>query len=123
MVGSTVRIHGLVRMTTMGRVIDLQARENWRAPTLLELVERVHALAKDSDNFSLLHPQVPAQMQRRGRTMRQVLEVLQKGHGTSGPERDANGYWRIRMYRLACGHRTHISVAVREMDFIVISVS
>ena len=45
-------------------------------------------------------------MRERGKVMREILEVLKKGEGVSGPELDKYGDWRIKLRRCVCGKRT-----------------
>src|SRR5579884_250259 len=85
-------------------------------PTLAELVERVHELAKDTGNIGFLHPHLRERMAQRGKTMRDILETVRKGEGSSGPTLDQYGDWRIRMRRFVAGHRVQVVVAVREKD-------
>ncbi len=94
-----------------------------KPPTLAELVERVHELAKaDTENMVLPHPHVQEWMAQRGKTMRDILETVRKGEGVSGPVVDKYGDWRIRMRRLVAGRRVQVVVAVRERDFSVVTV-
>jgi Domain of unknown function (DUF4258) len=109
----------------MGKVIELKAHR--RAvprpkPTLRELVERVHELSKDSDNFGFLHPHLQERMRLRGKSMRDVLETLRKGEGVKGPDLDQFGDYRIKLRRYVCGKRIQVVVAVRQNDFTVVTV-
>jgi hypothetical protein len=106
----------------MGKVIELMAHKRTAAPTLRELVERVHELAKDSDNFGFLHPHLQERMRFRGKTMRDVLDTLLRGEGVKGPDLDKFGDYRIKLRRCVCGKRTQIVVAVRQHDFTVVTV-
>ena len=91
-------------------------------PTLSELVQRVHELAKDSDNIGFLSPHAQMRMQQRGITMRLVLETLRKGEGISGPTKDQYGDWRIKLRRHVAGRRVQVVVAVMEKEFSVVTV-
>lgn len=91
-------------------------------PTLTELVERVHELAKDTENIGLLHPHLKQRMTQRGKTMRDILETVRKGEGVSGPVRDDYGDWRIKMRRFVAGRRVQVVVAVHMRDFSVVTV-
>lgn len=91
-------------------------------PTLSELVERVHDLAKDTENIGFLHPHLQERMALRGKTMRDILETVRRGEATSGPTLDKYGDWRIRMRRFVSGRRVQVVVAVREKDFSVVTV-
>ena len=91
-------------------------------PALAELVERVHELAKDTENIGFLHPHLQERMAQRGKTMRDILETVRKGEGTSGPTLDKYGDWRIRMRRFVAGRRVQVVVAVRQKDFSVVTV-
>lgn len=91
-------------------------------PSLQELVERVHALARDTENIGFLHPHLQERMAQRGKTMRDILETVRKGEGVSGPVKDGYGDWRIRLRRFVAGRRVQVVVAVREKDFSVVTV-
>lgn len=92
-----------------------------RQPTLAELVERVHELAKQG-RVGFDHPHVKQRMTQRGVTMRQVMEVAKKGEGVSGPTLDDWGDWRIKLKRLVAGRRVQIVTAIREDNFVVVTV-
>jgi hypothetical protein len=92
-------------------------------PTLTELVQRIHELAKDTENIGFLHPHLQQRMALRGKTMRDIIETLRKGEGVSGPTKDQYGDWRIRMRRFVTGRRVQVVVAVRENDFSVVTVT
>jgi Domain of unknown function (DUF4258) len=106
----------------MGKVVELKLVPRRPVPALRDLVERVHELAKDSDNFGFLHPHLQERMKLRGKTMRDILETLLKGEGVKGPDLDIYGDFRIKLRRCVCGKRVHVIVAVREKDFSVITV-
>ena len=107
----------------MGKVVEFKAIiEDESPPSLLELVARVHELAEVSGNIGFLHPHLRERMQQRGKTMRDILEVLTKGEGVWGPQKDDYGDYRIKMRRCVSGKRVHVVVAVRQSDFTVITV-
>ena len=91
-------------------------------PSLVELVERVHEMAKDTNNMGVQHSHLQERMARRGKSMRDILETVRKGEGVSGPTLDRYGDWRIRLRRLVAGRRVQVVVAVREKDFSVVTV-
>jgi hypothetical protein len=106
----------------MGKVIELRSQSRTAVPTLRELVNRVHELAKDSENFGFLHPHLQERMRIRGKSMREILETLQKGEGVKGPDLDKFGDYRIKLRRCVCGKRTQVVIAVRQHDFTVVTV-
>jgi hypothetical protein len=106
----------------MGDVIQLRREQRKVPPTLNELVERVRELMKDTDNIGFMSPHVQQRMKQRGKSMREVLEVLKKGEGVKGPDLDEFGDYRIKLRRCVCGKRTQVVVAVRDNDFSVITV-
>ena len=106
----------------MGDVVQLRKELRTVAPTLSELVDRVRALAKDSDNIGFMSPDLKERMRVRGKVMREILELLKKGEGVKGPDLDEFGDYRIKLRRCVCGKRTQVVVAVRENDFSVITV-
>ena len=61
-------------------------------------------------------------MIKRGKGMRDILEVLNKGEGVKGPDLDKYGDYRIKMRRHVCGKRTQVVVAVRKTDLTVVTV-
>jgi len=91
-------------------------------PTLAELVSRVRQMAQVTENIGLHHPHLRARMAERGVTMRQILETVRKGEGISGPTKDVYGDWRIKLRRLVAGRRVQVVVAVREINFTVVTV-
>jgi hypothetical protein len=91
-------------------------------PTLSELVQRVHELAKDPNNIGFLSPHSQMRMKQRGITMRLVLETLRNGEGISGPTKDQYGDWRIKMRRYVAGRRVQVVVSVKEQEFSVVTV-
>jgi hypothetical protein len=107
----------------MGKVVAFKPMaQRGVAPTLRELVDRVHELSKDSNTIGLLHPHLQERMRQRGKTMREVLETLQKGEGVKGPDRGELGDSLIKLRRYVCGKRTQVVVAVRQHDFSVVTV-
>jgi hypothetical protein len=106
----------------MGDVIQLRQGHRKGPPTLKELVDRVRELSKNSDNIGFMSPHVQQRMKQRGKSMREVLEVLKKGEGVKGPDLDEFGDYRIKLRRSVCGKRTQVVVAVRDRDFSVITV-
>jgi hypothetical protein len=106
----------------MGDVIQLRKEHRKVAPSLVDLVNRVRILAKDSDNIGFSSPHLKDRMKSRGKTMREILEVLKRGEGVKGPDLDEFGDYRIKLRRCVCGKRTQVVVAVREHDFSVIIV-
>lgn len=104
----------------MGNVVQFKTAPE--KPTLAELVERVHRLSLNSDNVDFLNPHVQERMVKRGKGMRDVLEVLNKGEGVKEPELDKYGDYRIKMRRYVCGKRTQVVVAVRQSDLSVVTV-
>ena len=90
--------------------------------SLAELVDRVHEMAKDTDNIGIPHPHLQKRMALRGKTMRDILEVVRKGEGISGPTKDNYGDWRIKLRRYVSGRRVQVVVAVRERDFSVVTI-
>jgi hypothetical protein len=106
----------------MGNVVELRPGHPRKEPTLLELVARVREIAKNSSNVGFDHPHVKQRMVQRGKTMREVIETLEKGEGVKGPDKDAYGDYRIKLRRCVCGKRTQIVVAVRESDLTVITI-
>jgi hypothetical protein len=106
----------------MGDVVHLRKELRKVAPTLPDLVSRVRILAEDSDNIGFVSPHLRDRMKLRGKTMREILEVLKKGEGVKGPDLDEFGDYRIKLRRCVCGKRTQVVVAVREHDFSVITV-
>jgi hypothetical protein len=106
----------------MGNVVQLRQGLKKVPPTLKELVERVRHLMQDSENIGFMNPHVKQRMKQRGKTMREILEVLKKGEGVKGPDLDEFGDYRIKIRRCVCGKRTQVVVAVRENDFSVITV-
>lgn len=106
----------------MGDVVQLRQGHRVVPPTLKALVDRVRELSKDSDNFGFMNPHVQQRMKQRGKSMREVLEVLRKGEGVKGPDLDEFGDYRIKLRRCVCGKRTQVVVAVRDKDFSVITV-
>lgn len=107
----------------MTNVVQLAARRgSSSAPLLGDLVQRVHRLSLDSANIGFMSPHLQERMKQRGKTMRDVLEVLNKGEGIQGPNLDQYGDWRIKMRRCVCGKRTQLIVAVRDNDITVITI-
>lgn len=104
----------------MGNVVQLKIAPE--KPTLDELVERVHRLSRNSDNVDFQHPHVQERMIQRGKGMREILEVLNKGEGVKGPDPDKYGDYRIKMRRHVCGKRTQVVVAVRQTELTVVTV-
>jgi Domain of unknown function (DUF4258) len=121
MVWRNVGFHGIGR-GLMGNVVQLRRESRKATPSLVDLVNHLRILAKDSDNMGFLNPHVRERMKVRGKTMREVLEVLKKGEGVKGPDLDEFGDYRIKLRRCVCGKRTQVVVAVREHDFSVITV-
>ena len=106
----------------MGKVIELKRMPRKVAPTLAELVARVHRLSQNSENIGFPHPHLRERMKQRGKTMREILETLKKGEGVKGPDLDKFGDYRIKLRRCVCGKRTQVVVAIREEDLSVITV-
>jgi hypothetical protein len=107
----------------MGNVVQFRPDPRKEAaPTLRQLVEKVRELAQDSENIGFLNPHVQERMLLRGKTMREILEVLSKGEGVKGPDLGEFGDYRIKLRRYVCGKRTQVVVAVRERDLSVITV-
>jgi hypothetical protein len=91
-------------------------------PTRAELVAKVHELAKDSGNIGFQSPHFKERLAQRGKTMRQVLEVLRKGEGVSGPKKDQYGDWRIKLMKVVARRRVQVVVAVREERIFAVTV-
>ena len=93
------------------KVVPLRPVHPKPAPTLDELVARVHELAKNRDNLSWsLH--FKQRLAQRGVTIRQVLETLDYGDGVSA-RLDSDGDWRVKLRRKVAGRRVQVVVAVR----------
>jgi hypothetical protein len=97
-------------------------RKPIRPPTALEVVLRVRALAKHSENIGWDSPHVQDRMQQRGVTIRQALEVLRKGECISGPKPDDYGDWRIKLRRVVAGRRVQVVMAVKDDRIDVVTV-
>lgn len=104
----------------MGNVVQFKIAPE--KPTLEELVERVHRLPQNSDNVDFQHPHVQERMIKRGKGMRDILEVLHKGEGVQGPDLDKYGDYRIKMRRYVCGKRTQVVIAIRQTNLTVVAV-
>lgn len=91
-------------------------------PSLRELVDRVHRLAKEDPDCICYSLHLKDRMRQRGKTMRDVLETVKKGEGVKGPNLDEHGDFRIKLRRCVAGRRVQVVVAVREKDFSVVTV-
>ncbi len=100
-------------------VVPLQPKRPSSAPSRDELVRKVRALATETANLRFDHPHIQERLAKRGITMRQVLDVLRHGSGTSGPTKDDYGDWRIKLGRRVAGRRVQVVVAVKE-DYLVV---
>jgi hypothetical protein len=90
-------------------------------PPLRVLVERVHSLAQDANNIEF-NSHLQGSMNKRGRTMREVMETVKHGVGVSGPTEDQYGDLKIKLRKCVHGRRIFVIVAVREKDFSIVTV-
>lgn len=104
------------------KVIPFRLVPQKPVPTLWELTDRVHRLAKEDPDCIAYGVHVKERMSLRGKTMRDILETLQKGEGVKGPTIDEYGDFRIKLRRCVSGRRVQVVVAVREKDFSVVTV-
>src|ERR1700733_14857042 len=96
----------------MSKVGSFPRPEN--PPESLEnLVEKVHELAKNSDNIYLDNPHVQLRMKERKVTIRQILDVLRHGKGVDGPNLDRYGDWRIKLKRFSAGRSVQVVIVVK----------
>ena len=89
-------------------------------PTLQELVQKAREHAAEG-RIAFDHPHMQERMVTRGITMRQVLEVVNKGEGVSGPTKDQWGDWRIKLKRLVAGRKVQVVLAVTETRCVVVT--
>ncbi|MBO0735184.1 MAG: DUF4258 domain-containing protein [Alphaproteobacteria bacterium] len=82
----------------------------------------MHELAIDTAKMGISHPHLQLRMAQRGKTIRDIVEIVRNGEGVSGPTRDKYGDWRIKMRGEVDGRRVHVVVAVREQDFSVVTL-
>lgn len=90
--------------------------------SLEELVEKVHKLAKNSENVWIDCPHVKERMQKRNVTIRQIFDVLRDGKGVSGPTLDKFGDWRIKLKRFSAGRTVQVVVVLKNHHLEVITV-
>ena len=102
-------------------VVPFQPKQPSSPPSRDELVQKVRALAKETTNLRFDHIHFQERLAKRGITMRQVLEVLRHGTGTSGPTKDDYGDWRIKSRRRVAGRRVQVVVAVKEDHLVVVT--
>lgn len=113
---------GVISGSMGAKVIPFQLVRQKPIPTLRELTNRVHRLAKEDPDCIAYSVHGKEQMRLRGKTMRDILETLQKGEGVKGPIIDEYGDFRIKLRRCVSGRRVQVVVAVREKDFSVVTV-
>lgn len=105
-----------------GKVIPFQLVRQEAPPTLRELTDRVHQLAKENPDCINYSVHLQDRMSQRGKTMRDILETLKKGKGAKSLGVDQYGDFRIKLNRSVAGKRIQIVVAVREKDLSVVTV-
>lgn len=104
------------------KVIPFELVRQKPTPTLRELTDRIHRLAKEDPDCITYSVHLQDRMRQRGKTMRDVLETLKKGEGVKNPEVDAYGDFRIKLKRCVSGKRVQVVVAVRDKDLSVVTV-
>ncbi len=90
--------------------------------TLEEAVEKIHTIAKKSENVFFLSSHAKERAKMRKASSRQIFDVLRNGKGIDGPKLDKHGDWRIKMRYYTCGRSVQVVVALKTNSVIVVTV-
>lgn len=90
--------------------------------TLDEAVEKIHEIAKKSENVFFLSDHAKERATTRKASSRQIFDVLRNGKGIVGPKLDKHGDWRIKMKYYTCGRIVQVVVALKTNSVIVVTV-
>jgi hypothetical protein len=90
--------------------------------SLEEAVEKIHEIAKKSENVFFLSGHAKERAKTRKASSRQIFDVLRNGKGMDGPKLDKHGDWRIKMKFYTCGRIVQVVVALKTNSVIVVTV-